>query len=40
LTLIQGAGHAAPLERADATADALIEFLATTRDTGKRVSNG
>ena len=40
LTLIQGAGHAAPLERADATADAVIEFLATTGDAGQRVSNG
>ena len=40
LTLIQGAGHAAPLERADATADAVIEFLGTTGDAGQRVSNG
>jgi hypothetical protein len=31
---------AALLAAGDATADALIEFLATTRDTGKRVSNG
>ena len=40
LTLIPGAGHAAPLEQADATADALIEFLGATSDGGKRVSNG
>ena len=32
LTLIPGAGHAAPLEQADATADALIEFLGATSD--------
>ena len=40
LTLIPGAGHAAPLEQPDATADALIEFLGATSDAGKRVSNG
>jgi pimeloyl-ACP methyl ester carboxylesterase len=40
LTLIAGAGHAAPLEQADATANALIEFLGTTGGAGKRVSNG
>jgi pimeloyl-ACP methyl ester carboxylesterase len=40
LTLIQGAGHAAPLERADATADAVIEFLNTTGGAVQRASNG
>ena len=39
LTQIPGAGHAAPLEQADATANALIEFLGATSDGGKRVSN-
>jgi pimeloyl-ACP methyl ester carboxylesterase len=36
LTLIAGAGHAALLEQPDATADALIEFLAAAPAIGKR----
>ena len=40
LNLIAGAGHAAPLEQPDATADALLHFLSATSDAGKRGSNG
>jgi pimeloyl-ACP methyl ester carboxylesterase len=36
LTLIAGAGHSAPLEEPDATADALIRFLGAARDAGQR----
>jgi pimeloyl-ACP methyl ester carboxylesterase len=35
LTVIAGAGHSAPLEQADATADAVIGFLGATREVGK-----
>jgi pimeloyl-ACP methyl ester carboxylesterase len=37
LTLISGAGHSAPLEAPDATADALLDFLALAPQAGKRV---
>jgi pimeloyl-ACP methyl ester carboxylesterase len=37
LTLIAGAGHSAPLEAPDATADALLDFLAPAPQAGKRV---
>jgi pimeloyl-ACP methyl ester carboxylesterase len=40
LTLIAGAGHAALLEQPDATADALIEFLAAAPAMGKRAQLG
>jgi pimeloyl-ACP methyl ester carboxylesterase len=40
LTLIPGAGHAALLEAPDATADALIEFLAAAPAMGKRAQLG
>jgi pimeloyl-ACP methyl ester carboxylesterase len=40
LTLIGGAGHAALLEQPDATADALIEFLAEAPTAGKRAQLG
>jgi pimeloyl-ACP methyl ester carboxylesterase len=36
LTLIAGAGHSAPLEEPDATADALIAFFGATQETGAR----
>jgi pimeloyl-ACP methyl ester carboxylesterase len=36
LTVVAGAGHAALLEQPDATADALIAFLAATPAIGKR----
>jgi pimeloyl-ACP methyl ester carboxylesterase len=36
LTLIAGAGHSAPLEAPDATADALLDFLAPVPQAGKR----
>ena len=36
LTVIAGAGHSAPLEQPDATADAVIDFLGATREVGKR----
>ena len=36
LTLISGAGHSAPLEAPDATADALLDFLALAPQAGKR----
>jgi hypothetical protein len=40
LTLIAGAGHAALLEQPDATADALIAFLAAAPAMGKRAQLG
>jgi pimeloyl-ACP methyl ester carboxylesterase len=40
LTLIAGAGHSAPLEQPAATADALMDFLDATRETGKRARRG
>ena len=40
LTLIAGAGHSAPLEASDATADALIDFLGATRAIGNRARRG
>jgi pimeloyl-ACP methyl ester carboxylesterase len=40
LTLIGGAGHSAPLEQPAATADALMDFLDATRETGKRARRG
>jgi pimeloyl-ACP methyl ester carboxylesterase len=36
LTLVVGAGHSAPLEAPDATADALLDFLARAPQAGKR----
>jgi pimeloyl-ACP methyl ester carboxylesterase len=36
LILIAGAGHSAPLEAPDATADALLDFLARAPQAGKR----
>jgi pimeloyl-ACP methyl ester carboxylesterase len=40
LTLIPGAGHSAPLEAPDATADALLDFLASSLQAGKRAQSG
>ena len=40
LTLIADAGHAALLEQPDATADALIAFLAAAPAAGKRAQLG
>jgi pimeloyl-ACP methyl ester carboxylesterase len=40
LTLIAGTGHSAPLEAPDATADALLDFLALTQQAGKRAQRG
>ena len=37
LSLISGAGHSTPLEAPDATADALLDFLAPAPQAGKRV---
>jgi pimeloyl-ACP methyl ester carboxylesterase len=36
LTLVSGAGHSAPLEAPDVTADALLDFLARAPQAGKR----
>jgi pimeloyl-ACP methyl ester carboxylesterase len=40
LTLIAGAGHAALLDQPDATADALIAFLAAAAAASKRAQLG
>ncbi len=40
LTLIAGAGHSAPLEAPDATADALMDFLGLAREAGNRARRG
>ena len=40
LTVIARAGHSAPLEQPDATADAVIGFLGGTREAGKRAQTG
>jgi pimeloyl-ACP methyl ester carboxylesterase len=39
LSLIAGAGHSAPLEAPDATADALLDFLAVAPHAGKRAQH-
>ena len=39
LSLIAGAGHSAPLEAPDATADALLDFLASAPQAGKRAQH-
>ena len=36
LMLIAGAGHAAPLEQSEATADAVVSFLREQREKQKR----
>ncbi len=40
LTLIAGAGHSAPLEAPDASADTLLNFLALAQHAGKRAQRG
>lgn len=40
LTLIADAGHSAPLEQPDATADALVDFLGLARPTSTRAQAG